>query len=360
MFAKQRTVSSPKHPWRHTIKAFLNLEASGGGGKEILFQVSRGHGWLVDAYRRSARHPNAQSIGNVIFSSGIIPSLTDFTVYTDYGGVPGVDFAFSENGYVYHTQKDNLDSVDVGALQHCGDNVLSLILTLNNGVRHKPLGEGDNQDHVFYDVFGFIMVSYSYATATKLHILLIAAFGVLLWKVMQTYQRQVLFTFIFRLVVGNVCGCLSALLTGVLSYMLTGMRFFSHPKMALPTFGLPVVIAIVLVHHMFNARSRLDVKLSQLQLETYVVCADGLLWYFNLTVVTLCCVGISPMVVFFNIAFLLTLVLRMVLLKRLGRHKYYIYDILHCALFLMPIAVIQVLLLKVLDVFVPIMGRGGH
>ena len=42
------------------------------------------------AYARSAKYPFASVIGQEIFQSGVIPSDTDYRIYRDFGGVPGL------------------------------------------------------------------------------------------------------------------------------------------------------------------------------------------------------------------------------------------------------------------------------
>ncbi|KAJ3605196.1 hypothetical protein NHX12_027246 [Muraenolepis orangiensis] len=101
-----------QHPWAKQVRAFINLEAAGVGGPE--------NPWLVQAYVQAAKHPFASVVGQEVFQSGIIPSDTDFRIYRDFGNIPGIDLAFIENGYIYHTKYDTPDRILTDSIQRAG------------------------------------------------------------------------------------------------------------------------------------------------------------------------------------------------------------------------------------------------
>ena len=84
-----------------------------------------------------------------------------FRIFRDYGHIPGIDIAFINNGYVYHTDADTSEQIPDGSIQRSGDNVLSVVLKLATASESELGMDGDNESPpVFFDIFGLIVISY--------------------------------------------------------------------------------------------------------------------------------------------------------------------------------------------------------
>ncbi|XP_054439081.1 endoplasmic reticulum metallopeptidase 1 isoform X3 [Pteronotus mesoamericanus] len=149
-----------QHPWASLIRAFINLEAAGVGGKELVFQTGPENPWLVQAYVSAAKHPFASVVAQEVFQSGIIPSDTDFRIYRDFGNIPGIDLAFIENGYIYHTKYDTADRIRTDSIQRAGDNILAVLKYLATSDMLVSSSKYRHGNMVFFDVLGLFVIAY--------------------------------------------------------------------------------------------------------------------------------------------------------------------------------------------------------
>ncbi|KAI0297822.1 hypothetical protein B0F90DRAFT_1811013 [Multifurca ochricompacta] len=105
---------STQHPIAHTVRAFVNLEAAGNQGAELLFQATSEE--MIHAYSKVPR-PFGTVIANEVFSSGVLLSDTDFRQFEQYMNVTGLDMAVIGNSYIYHTRQDLVDNIQPGVAQ---------------------------------------------------------------------------------------------------------------------------------------------------------------------------------------------------------------------------------------------------
>ncbi|XP_055837180.1 endoplasmic reticulum metallopeptidase 1 isoform X1 [Episyrphus balteatus] len=164
-----------QHKWAKNCKALINLDACGNGGKEVLFQSGPKHPWLMRYYRKHAMHPYASTMAEEIFQAKLIPSDTDFRIFRDFGGVPGLDFAYTYNGYVYHTEHDRADIVPMGSLQNTGDNILAVAKAIANAPEMYNTEEHEDGHVVFYDFLGWFFIFYTQTVSTIINLVICAA-----------------------------------------------------------------------------------------------------------------------------------------------------------------------------------------
>ncbi|KAL0447250.1 UNVERIFIED_CONTAM: Endoplasmic reticulum metallopeptidase 1 [Sesamum latifolium] len=95
------------HRWRDTVGAFIDVEASGTGGFDLVCQSGPGS-WPSYIYAQSAVYPMANSAAQDLF--GAVPGDTDYRMFArDYGDIPGLDVIFLLGGYYYHTSSDTVE-----------------------------------------------------------------------------------------------------------------------------------------------------------------------------------------------------------------------------------------------------------
>lgn len=351
-----------QHPWAKQVRAFINLEAAGVGGKEVVFQTGPENPWLVQAYVHAAKHPFASVVGQEVFQSGIIPSDTDFRIYRDFGNIPGIDLAFIENGFIYHTKYDTADRILTDSIQRAGDNILAVLRYLVTSEKLADSSEYRHGNMVFFDLLGVVVVAYPARVGTILNYMVATATFFYLAKKASLpgkgggrYVRD-LACATGVAVLSWFVTLLSVLIVALLVTLLgRSMFWYTHFYASICLYGAAATGKMILIHtlakNLYYGGVRL-VELGDLYFDVSL-----LLWGCSLVWLTqqgLCSAYVPMLMVAFPLA------TRLLLAKEFkNRGASVKYSVLYLLGLALPYVHIMFLIWVVFEIFTPIMGRSG-
>ncbi|KAM6468357.1 endoplasmic reticulum metallopeptidase 1 [Liasis olivaceus] len=244
-----------QHPWAKSVRAFINLEAAGVGGKELVFQTGPENPWLVQAYVSAAKHPFGCIVAQEVFQSGIIPGETDFRIYRDFGNVPGIDLAFIENGYIYHTKYDTADRILTDSIQRAGDNILAVLKYLAKSDILSKSHEYRHGNIVYFDFLGMFVLAYPARIGVIMNCVIVSLATLYLGKkVLQPRKRAINYLKEFAIALGFSILSWFVTLIGVLLVAVficligRSLCWYTHYYVSYFLYGSAALAVLILVH----------------------------------------------------------------------------------------------------------------
>ena len=116
-----------EHNWAKEVGLVINFEARGTSGPSyMLMEVNNGNAAVVEHFAKAKpKFPVSNSLMYSIYK--MLPNDTDLTVFREEGKIQGLNFAFIDNHYNYHTAQDNLANLSLKTLQHQGTYLMSML-----------------------------------------------------------------------------------------------------------------------------------------------------------------------------------------------------------------------------------------
>lgn len=244
-----------QHKWAKDVKAFVNLEAQGIGGREILFRSGPRHDWLIEKYRQAVTRPFGQVLAEEMFETNVLKSGTDFESFRDAGNVPGLDISYCSGGWKYHTEYDHIRYMTNDSIQNTGNNILPLVKLLANSDELTNPPEGSAA--VYYDFWGLFFVSYS-ATAGKVINIVVSILAVLVPFLVQTELKisnipRVLRTTLASFVIFTISAILSLSACFGMGLIMNvadnAMFWFNATILSLGVYSVLAIIVQIAVYH---------------------------------------------------------------------------------------------------------------
>ncbi|XP_022910899.1 endoplasmic reticulum metallopeptidase 1-like [Onthophagus taurus] len=354
-----------QHKWAKEIRAFINLEACGAGGREVLFQAGPNHPWLLETYSEEVPYPYASSLAQEIFQSGVIPGDTDYRIFRDFGNLSGLDFAWSSNGYVYHTKFDSIDQIPLGSLQRTGDNILSLALGMAQGHQLSDVENYKAGNLVFFDFLGAFVIRWPMMVSDIINTLsvIFSVYSVLrnVKEHSNVISKRQYYTRVLKAMGAIVMTWVLAVLTAVLIAIMLNvldrkMAWYGKPVWVFFLYMVPtalVAIAVIFAHAKYTHKD-IDVW----PWTIFQIYYDAYLLHFTLLLGlgTLLRIRSSFIPLLWVVFATAGNVIRSIFLKR-QRGKKWLF--LHIGVMGLPFVQSFYLFVCALYLFIPIMGRAG-
>lgn len=356
-----------QHKWAKEVRAFINLEACGAGGREILFQAGPNHPWILETYSEEVPYPYASSLAQEIFQSGVIPGDTDYRIFRDFGNVSGLDFAWSSNGYVYHTKFDTIDQIPVGSLQRTGDNILSLAKGMAQGHQLSNVEKYRPGNLVFFDFLGAFVIRWPMPVADIVNLLSVIAS--IYCIVVNATEAQHFNSISKRSYFKRLCQCIGCILISWVICVLFGvltasclislertMSWYARPFWAFFLYVIPsfvILLVSILLHAKYYNK---DLELEPWTLFQLYYDAYQALW----TVVLFIGIILRIRSSFIALLWVLFSTIGNILKSRLfGKWRDSKWLLMHVFVVGLPFVQNFYLMIAALYLFIPIMGRAG-
>lgn len=161
------------HPWFEDVELAVNFEGIGSAGPPMLVELSGPSAHLVDRLAATTEKPAAFSFLTKI-AQLIGGASTDFDVIRE-AGVPGYSFAYARGSSIYHTPRDDLESLNVDGMAEQA----SLALGIATGFGHLDIPPGDA---VFFAIPGGRVVLYGGNLAVAGALAAALVLGLIIWE----------------------------------------------------------------------------------------------------------------------------------------------------------------------------------
>ncbi|KAF5299923.1 hypothetical protein FQR65_LT09318 [Abscondita terminalis] len=355
-----------QHKWAKEVRAFINIEACGAGGRELLFQAGPNHPWILETYSEEVPYPYASSMAQEIFQSGLIPGDTDYRIFRDFGNVSGLDFAWSSNGYVYHTRFDSIDQIPLGTLQRTGDNILALARGMAMGHQLSNVESHRAGNLVFFDFLGAFVVRWPMIIADIINLssVILSLYSVSV-NMKRAFRSDAVSNTTY---IKKIVQCMGAIITSgiaslcfslAVSLLLNGlgrtMSWYARPLWIFFLYVVPTTLVLMgtILYHARTAHK--DIKSSAWPKFRLYYDAYQLLWTLSLFVGVILRIRSSFVPLFWT----LFPAVGTLLMKYLEQWKGLKWLLLYISIMGLPFVQSIYLMMGALYLCLPIMGRSG-